>query len=127
MTNRHFSKISDAIRKLPEQGKGDVTVRIGPSAQLIRFADGTLSLKLYQTVVARYHGVDSTFTDGVAPGTLQAAHGGHRTATTMVWALSALEAFSRGQTFGGSRAKGTFTIEGVDIERTLTTVQKGAF
>ena len=124
---RHYQKIRDAIRKLPTGAKADVSRRLSPSAQLIRYADGTLSLKLYNTVVARYHGTDSTFTDGVAPGTLQAAHGGHRTATTMTWALSALAAFSNGNMFGGSRAKGTFTIEGVDIGMCLTTVQQGAF
>ena len=110
---RHTQKILAAWDRLPDPltQKADAVVRVAANATLHMSQDGTVWLKLYDTVVAE---ADS---EG-----LWAAHGGHRTATTMVWLLSALQAFQgRGGYFQqepvtGHRLKGAFEVGGVELE-----------
>lgn len=110
---RHTQKILEGLDRLPDPltQKADAEVRVGANATLHMSQDGTVWLKLYRTIVAR------SDREG-----LWAAHGGHRTATTMVWLLSALQAFQgRGGYFQqepvtGHRLGGGFMVGKYQLE-----------
>ena len=103
-TQRHTVKILAAIFELPQPltHKADVSRRVSPTVEIKQFSDGTFVLSLHGTdVVSRSKGLTTI------------DHGGFRTATSMVWILSALEAL--GVDASGSRAKGSFSVNGQEI------------
>jgi len=102
---RHTDKIRTAIHNLPPvlTHKADVSIKVAPNSTITQDRDGGFSLKLYDTVIVRRSRA-TTYVDT----------GGHETATTMVWILSALEAL--GLPNMGTRAGGVFEVNDIQVD-----------
>ena len=102
---QHASKILKAINDFPYPNthKGDVSAKLGRNATLTQFSDGSILLKLYDTVVFR-RSMSTSYVD----------HGGYKTPTTMRWVLSMLDALKLPAV--GSTTKGRFVVNGVDVD-----------
>lgn len=102
---QHTDKILKAIYSFPYPNthKADVSAKLGKDATLTQFSDGSIMLKLYDTVVFR-RSMSTSYVD----------HGGYKTATTMRWVLSMLDALKLPAV--GSTANGRFVVNGVDVD-----------
>jgi hypothetical protein len=82
----HTSKLLEGLFRLPPvlTHKADRSTAIAPNVTMTQAWDGMLTVTLYDTVILQR-----------VKSTTYVAHGGHQTATTMRWILSALEARGR--------------------------------
>jgi hypothetical protein len=101
----HTSKLLEGLFRLPPvlTHKADRSTAIAPNVTMTQAWDGMLTVTLYDTVILQR-----------VKSTTYVAHGGHQTATTMRWILSALEALSL--PCEGTRKGKTFVVNGVEVD-----------
>jgi len=108
---RHQAKIAAAMQAdhKPER-------RLAANAVLLRENDGTMTVRLHQTEIARRN----------PDGSVNVQSGGFHTRTTAVWLASALAAFT-GMPHGASIAGGGFTVSNMfgqtEVDSTWTPVE----
>lgn len=111
---RHASKITNALDSAAKPSR-----RLAANAVLLTDDDGTVTVVLHRTAIARR----------LPCGRIEARHGGFITRTTSTWLASAIQALHGAYRGGSSIAGGRFVAglagESVEIGEDWTTVGQG--